>query len=84
MRRALVRLKSVLRRMPKAAPIRCSICGAAADEGIGVPDVDRVCLACAVMLQVRCTEGDMAACERLEALIALGRRARPQGASETG
>lgn len=49
-------------------------------EGLGDPDVERVCMACAVMLQVRCTDGDDAACAHLEALNALAKRSQPGGA----
>lgn len=80
MQRALRLIRNVLRRAPRPASIACSNCGEPAAEGIGDPDVERICIACAVMLQVQCTDGDSEACAHLEALNALSSRSRWGGA----
>ena len=80
MQRALKLVRSVLRRAPGHASIACSNCGEPAAEGLGDPEVERVCIACAVMLQVQCTDGDSEACAHLEALNALSRRSYLGGA----
>jgi len=79
--RALKLVRSVLRRAPRPAPIACSICGEPAAEGLGDPEVERICIACAVMLQVQCTDGNSEACKHLEALNALSRRSQRGGAN---
>jgi hypothetical protein len=73
MRRLFDLVRNVVRHSPAAPSIVCSSCGEAAVEGVGDPRVERLCVACAVMLQVRCSEGDPAACARLEALNAQAR-----------
>ena len=80
MQRALKLVRSVLRRAPGRVPIACSNCGEPAAEGLGDPEVETICIACAVMLQVRCTDGDSEACARLEAFNALSRRSQTGGA----
>ena len=80
MQRALKLVRNMLRRAPRPGSIACSNCGEPAAEGIGDPDVERICIACAVMLQVQCTDGDSEACAHLEALNALSSRSRRGGA----
>jgi hypothetical protein len=67
-RRALDLVRNVLRRKPATPSIVCSNCGEPALEGLGDPEVERICIACAVLFRARCTDGDAAACARLEAL----------------
>lgn len=81
MRRALDLVRHILGRGPSGGPIRCSNCGESAVEGLGDPAVERVCIACAIMFQVRCTDGDAAACTRLNELNALTRRYKAGGSS---
>ena len=81
MRRALDLVRRILRREPTREPIRCSNCGESAVEGLGDPGVERVCMACAIMFQVRCTDGDATACAHLKELNALARRYQAGGAS---
>jgi len=78
--RALDVLRGVLRRAPAEAAAACSSCGEPCIEGLGDPKIERVCMACAVMLLVQCSDGDTKACERLEALNALARRSERGGA----
>lgn len=80
LQRALKLVRNALRSAPRPASIACSSCGEPAAEGIGDPEVERICIACAVMLRVQCTDGDSKACAHLEALNALPSRSQRGGA----
>jgi hypothetical protein len=52
------------------------------EGGLGDPESEVVCLACAIVLQSRCTQGDEASCARIRELNELSLRAgRPPQAS---